>query len=117
MESFDRHDYQALVSFTVGMSEVQESEELLGLLCRVVEELPENVTFLLEGQYLVTLLHFFLKVPFLQVQGQAIKLFVSCHLHELISDRFFGVADRGNVSRLDVSDGLCRDVSHGQGLF
>jgi hypothetical protein len=49
MELFDRHDYQTLVSFTVGMSEVQEGEELSVLLCRVVEELPENVDFLLEG--------------------------------------------------------------------
>jgi hypothetical protein len=36
------------------------------------------------------LLHFLVKVPFHQLQRRAIQFFVSCHLHELISDHFFG---------------------------
>jgi hypothetical protein len=38
----------------------------------------------------VTLLHFFVKTIFHQLQKRGIQLFVSCHLRELISDHFFG---------------------------
>ncbi|OHS94557.1 hypothetical protein TRFO_39266 [Tritrichomonas foetus] len=88
-ESFQQSHLQCIVAHCVSCTEIRQVREMVSFLTKVFVETPKTIEFNVECEYLIVLLHYFIKFPDDELRIQVLHLLLVAHQVELISDEFF----------------------------